>query len=165
MENKIRTPLRNKNNISQNNSSNNNSKIENSSINNIQTFSKGSIDNNDMIKIYLAEIYTLNKKIENLNNNIEEKSKSEEIQSRTNQKLEEKISLTEEKYKKEIDNLYLIINDLKLKNAILQKESEFATIIEYYEAKIDEYQNKNISNIRMFSQCINKLNPRNEIRA
>ena len=157
MENKIRTPLRNKNNISQNNSSNNNSKIENSSINNIQTFSKGSIDNNDMIKIYLAEIYTLNKKIENLNNNIEEKSKSEEIQSRTNQKLEEKISLTEEKYKKEIDNLYLIINDLKLKNAILQKESEFTTIIEYYEAKIDEYQNKNISNIRMFSQCINKL--------
>ena len=153
MENKIRTPLRKKS-LNSQKSINDKSKTD-IQLNTSQMTNK--VDNADMIKVYLSEIYVLNKKIENLNNRIEEKSMSEEYQNKQNKKLEADLNSTEEKSKKEIENLSMIINDLKMKNAVLQKESEYNTIIDYYEAKIEEYQNKNISNIHMFSQCINKL--------
>ena len=100
MENKIRTPLRKKS-LNSQKSINDKSKTD-IQLNTSQMTNK--VDNADMIKVYLSEIYVLNKKIENLNNRIEEKSMSEEYQNKQNKKLEADLNSTEEKSKKEIEN-------------------------------------------------------------
>ena len=80
MENKIRTPLRKKS-LNSQKSINDKSKTD-IQLNTSQMTNK--VDNADMIKVYLSEIYVLNKKIENLHNRIEEKSMSEEYQNKQN---------------------------------------------------------------------------------
>lgn len=115
------------------------------------------INTEEQIKIYLAEIFMLNKMIERLTNNISNSEKNEETQSQKAIKLQKDILIKEEQAKKQIDNLIVVIDDLKEKNSLLQKESDYNHLIDYYETKIEETQNKNISNIKMFSEAINKL--------
>jgi hypothetical protein len=84
------------------------------------------------------------------------KQKNEELQKLKENKLQNNLNQNEEKSKKQIEDLNLIINDLKLKNSALEKESEYKDIINYYETKINELQETNLNNIHMFSNCINK---------
>ena len=57
---------------------------------------------------------------------------------------------------KQIKDLNLLINDLQLKNSALAKESEYKELINYYEPKINEPQEKYLDNIHLFSNWINK---------
>ena len=115
-----------------------------------------SLNQSDQMQIYKAEIYTLNQKIDQLNNDLNNKNKNEELQKLKENKLQNNLNQNEEKSKKQIEDLNLIINDLKLKNSILEKESEYKDIINYYETKINELQETNLNNIHMFSNNINK---------
>ena len=115
-----------------------------------------SLNQSDQMQIYKAEIYTLNQKIDQLNNDLNNKNKNEELQKLKENKLQNNLNQNEEKSKKQIEDLNLIINDLKLKNSALEKESEYKDIINYYETKINELQETNLNNIHMFSNCINK---------
>ena len=114
------------------------------------------IEPSDQIKVYLAEIYTLNQKIEQLNNDLKDKNKNEEIQKIKESKLKENINENEEISKKKIEDLNILINDLKLKNSVLEEKSEYKDLVNYYESKINELQETNLNNIHMFSNCINK---------
>ena len=115
-----------------------------------------SLNQSDQMQIYKAEIYTLNQKIDQLNNDLNNKNKNEELQKLKENKLQNNLNQNEEKLKKQIEDLNNIINDLKLKNSALEKESEYKDIINYYETKINELQETNLNNIHMFSNCINK---------
>jgi hypothetical protein len=94
-----------------------------------------------------------NKPIDDFN-----KTKSEKYNlSNSNEKvINTEINKNDNEEIKQIKDLNLLINDLQLKNSALAKESEYKELVDYYEAKINELQEKNLDNIHLFSNSINK---------
>ena len=116
-----------------------------------------SINQSDQMQIYKAEIYTLNQKIDQLNNDLNNKNKNEEIQKLKENKLQNNLNQNEEKSKKQIEDLNFIINDLKLKNSALEsncinkymknytlsnKDDVWRKLIKTYENKICDLEKK-----------------------
>lgn len=147
MDNKIRTPRR----------EHSEEKIEKKIEKEKKEIIKPEMDTSAQIKIYLAEIYTKGQKIEELKNELEEKGKVIECSNKKIKSLEEELSKMEDKMKKENEKAEKEISDLKTKNSLLQKTSEYGDIVSFYEEKLTEYNQRNIETVKMFSQSINKL--------
>ena len=62
-------------------------------------------ESTDMSKVYLAEIYTLNKRIETLTNEILQQEQTQEQQKKTNEHLQEEIFSKEIQLTKQIEDL------------------------------------------------------------
>lgn len=154
MENTIRTPKRN----SSKKLITNNSKGSMKSINNNHNNAN---ESTDMSKVYLAEIYTLNKRIETLTNEILQQEQTQEQQKKANEHLQEEISSKEIQLTKQIEDLQKTISRLQEQNSLLQNNHEYQEIINYYENKITEYQTQNMNTINNVTQYINKLNKNN----
>jgi hypothetical protein len=141
--NKLRTPPRSDKSTIKFNLENNPNNISNNS--------------NDLCKIHLAELYTTNKKLEKLTNELEEKTKNEIILSSRLGELDRNLN---EKIKQnliEINEQKILISDLLNKIKILEQSNNYYELIEYYENKFSEQHLKNINNIQMFTQIINKI--------
>lgn len=112
---------------------------------------------NEKCKVHIAEIYTLNKRIEKLNLELEEKIKSETV---LQNQLEDLQYAQEHKY----NNLISDINEknnyidyLKERNKILSSEHTYSDLIEYFESKLEEANQKNLKDFQTFTFTINKF--------
>ena len=108
-------------------------------------------------KIYLAEIYTLNKKIEKLNLDIETKTKHE---NELINKLEELETITGEKLNKHLSQMNeqkSQIEELLRETDNLKNNHSYRELIDYYENKIKEIQEKNKITLGSFSKGFEKL--------
>jgi len=111
----------------------------------------------DKCKIHLAELYTSNKRIEKLNEELSEKSKEitdinikfQEIQKGLEKKNEELFQ----------DNLTQknLINELITKNKLLEKNSTYFELVEFYERKIEDLKKINIEYLNNYTESIRKL--------
>lgn len=120
-------------------------------------FSKHYFPEEDKCKIHLAELYTANKRIEKLTEELSEKHKSyaeleaklDEISSLSNKKQEEMFQ----------DNLSqkTLINELINKNKILERNSSYFELVEFYEAKIEQLKQVNIDSLNNYTESIRKL--------
>ena len=108
-------------------------------------------------KIYLAEIYTLNKKIEKLNLEIETKTKRE---NELKNKIEELETITGEKLNKHINQMNeqkSQIEEMSRETDNLKNNHSYRELIDYYEKKIKEIQEKNKITLGSFSKSFEKL--------
>lgn len=135
---------------SNNNNNNNNLINSNIIINNTTSSTTSSLDPLDMVKIYLNEIYSLNKKIETLTQKTQQT-----IPSNNNNNNHPSVTNTQTNL--DIDELQTMITNLKEQNAILRSQSDYPELISYYELKLEENQSKNINNIHIFTKCIQRL--------
>lgn len=105
----------------------------------------------DRCNIHIAEIYTMNKRIEFLNKELEEKVKSETILKKN---LEEYMANSEIKIN-ELNNYIneqkFLVEDLLNKNKVLENAHSYADLIEYFENKLNEAHLKNLKNFQNFS--------------
>ena len=111
----------------------------------------------DKCKIHLAELYTTNKRIEKLTEELHEKS--QEI-SKFSQQIEDlKSSAAKNQDELFQDNLTqkALINELLTKNKILERNSSYFELVEFYERKIEELKSSNISNLNNYTDSIRKL--------
>jgi hypothetical protein len=111
----------------------------------------------DKCKIHLAEIFTLTKKVDKLNSELDEKIKSESLLNKNIKELEK--TLNEKINQQLIENneqKCTIENQLQ-KIEILEKTHDFNELVSYYENQIEEMQNKNINYIKMLTQITNKI--------
>ncbi len=111
----------------------------------------------DKCKIHLAELYTTNKRIEKINIELEEKSKE-------NSQLLKKMDLMKSDFEKKNDDLFqdnltqkTLINELINKNRILEENSSYFELVEFYERKIDDLKRQNIDNLNNYTESIRKL--------
>lgn len=111
----------------------------------------------DKCKIHLAEVYTLTKKNLRLTENIELFEKSIED-------LKTQVKNSEEQFIKQIkllseenETLKKINQEIEEKNKIFMSSKGHHDLINFYEKKIEECNEKNYQNFKNFSQMINKF--------
>jgi DNA repair exonuclease SbcCD ATPase subunit len=112
---------------------------------------------NEKCKIHIAEIYTLNKRIEKLNQELEEKIKSETV---LQTQLEDFQYAQEDKYNNlisELNEKNNYIDYLQERNKILSSEHTYSELIEYYERKLEEAHQKSVKDFQTFTVTINKF--------
>lgn len=111
----------------------------------------------DKCKIHLAELYTSNKRIEKLTEELNEKST--EIINLS--KLIEELKTSSIKKEDELfqDNLTqkTLINELITKNKILERNTSYFELVEFYERKIEELKSSNIFNLNNYTDSIRRL--------
>ena len=107
--------------------------------------------------IHIVEIYTMNKRIDKLNSELEAKIKNETVMKKQIEELEFNSNSKITGLLKDVDEQKYLISDLLAKNKILEKSHNYNELIEYYENKFEEAQNKYHKNFQIFSGMINKL--------